>query len=105
MARRRKYTLKKGVKGPRKKNGNSIRKVMLNMARLDSFEWNLKKVLEGLPNPENKGAIFGSIRNKSINIGIEEAREYILSKQEEEAIDEDTSNELLALLDRFSKRR
>ncbi|MFQ5815991.1 MAG: hypothetical protein ACE5G7_05790 [Candidatus Hydrothermarchaeaceae archaeon] len=105
MARRRKYTMRKNVKRAKKKNGDSRRKTMLNMGRIESFEWNLGNLLNDLPNPQNRGAIFASIRNKSTNIGIEEAKEYILNKEKEGEIDENTSNELVALLDRFSKRR
>ncbi len=75
------------------------------MGRLETFEWNLKKLLDDLSNPENKGAIFGGIRNKAINLGIDDAKEYILSMQKEDAFDEDKTNELLTFLDKFSKRR
>ncbi len=102
MARRRKYTIKKGPRRAKRKTGTSSRKIMLNMGRLETFEWNLKKLLDDLPNPENKGAIFGGIRNKAINLGIEEAREYILSMQKEDAFDEDKAKELLTFLDKFS---
>jgi len=105
MARRRKYVIRKGGRKAKNKGGDNTRKTMLNMGRLESFEWNLKKMLDDLPNPENKGAILGSIRNKALNLGIEEAKDYIITKHEEEAFDENKANELLSLLDRYTRRR
>ncbi|MEE8168371.1 MAG: hypothetical protein V3T58_05820 [Candidatus Hydrothermarchaeales archaeon] len=105
MARRRKYTMRKGVKRTKKKKVHSSRKSMLNMGRIDNFEWSLKNLLADLPNPGDKGTIFASIRNKSTNIGIDDAKEYVLSKEKEGMIDENMSNGLLTLLDKFSTRR
>ncbi|MFQ6137138.1 MAG: hypothetical protein ACE5PM_08170 [Candidatus Hydrothermarchaeales archaeon] len=105
MARRRRYMKKRITKGQRKKNGDSSRKNMLDMGRIESFRWNLKNLLDDLPDPQDKGAIFANICTKSTNIGIKEAKEYILHKKEDGAIDENTSNELLRLLDKFGIKR
>lgn len=105
MARRRKYTIKKGNKRPKKKARYTPKKRMLDMGRIDSFRWNLSNLLAGLPNPQDKGAIFANICTKSTNIGIDETEKYILNEKEREVIDDTMSERLLKLLDKFSRRR
>ncbi len=97
--------MSKGARKTKKKGGVNTRKTMLNMGRIDSFEWNLKNILEGMENSENRGAVFGSIRNKAINLGIEESGDYVLEIEQDGVIAEEMSKDILDLLDRFSRRR
>ncbi len=60
----------------------------------------LKRLPEGI-----QGAIKGSIYSKAVNMGIKEARDYILKKKDEGVIDEAMARKLIDLLYKYSVYR
>jgi hypothetical protein len=101
MGRRRRFTRKKGV-FRNEGGGGRPKERKLNMGRLSSFEYSLKKILEGV---EAGGAIFGNICSKSTNLGIAEAKQYVEVLADDGDIEKDKAGEIFELLNRFSTMR
>ena len=76
----------------------------LDMRRDYEFRYLLGKILEGLPEGL-VGSLKGTIYAKASNIGIREARDYILKKKEEGTIDGVTAKKLIDLLYKYSVYR
>ena len=76
----------------------------LDMRRDYEFRYLLGKLLEGLPEGV-VGSLKGTIYAKASNIGIREARDYILKKREDGTIDEVTAKKLIDLLYKYSVYR
>lgn len=76
----------------------------LDMRRDYEFRYLLGQLLKDLPEGV-QGALKGSIYAKASNMGIREARDYILKKKEEGVIDEGTSRKLIDLLYKYSVYR
>ncbi len=76
----------------------------LDMRRDYEFRYLLGKLLEGLPEGV-VGSLKGTIYAKASNIGIREARDYILKKKEDGTIDEVTAKKLIDLLYKYSVYR
>ncbi len=103
MGRRRKVTInKKYHRKPFKKDKRGSRKRMLDMGKLNTFRYELKKVLVDV---EGGKPLFANIFSKTSNIGIDETKKYIYSVLEKEDIEEDKAAEIIDLLNRFSKFR
>ncbi len=100
MGRRRRFIAKKRVL--KNEGGSGPRTRKLNMGKLSSFEYNLKKILEDV---ETGGAIFGNIYSKSTNLGITEAKEYVEVLADDGNIERDKASELIELLNRFGTLR
>jgi ribosomal protein L19E len=108
LARRRKY-IKKKVPSRRSSAKRPTwaartKKRMLNMGRVDSFRYELKKLLEGMPK-EEQSSTFGTIYSKASTQSIDSAKEFVEERVEEGKIDEDLSREVLDLLSRYSRMR
>ncbi len=65
------------------------------------FRYQLGQILKDLPEGV-QGALKGTIYSKAANIGIREARDYILKKKEEGIIDEKLARRLIDLLYKYS---
>ncbi len=76
----------------------------LDMRKDYEFRYLLGQLLKDLPEGV-QGALKGSIYAKASNMGIREARDYILKKKEEGVIDEGTSRKLIDLLYKYSVYR
>lgn len=100
MGRRRRFIAKKRVL--KNEGGSGPRTRKLNMGKLSSFEYQLKKILEDVG---TGGAIFGNIYSKSTNLGITEAIKYVEALAEDGNIEKDKAGELIELLNNFSKFR
>jgi hypothetical protein len=72
------------------------------MGRAESFEYRLKKVLDGM---EMGGTIFGNIGSKAANVGTAEAKKYVEVLADDGNIERDKASEILELLNRFSTLR
>jgi hypothetical protein len=75
---------------------------MLDMGNHSSFKFRLRKILEGV---DGGDIVFANVNSKSMNIGISEAKEYVEDKVEKEDLIKEKADEILALLERFSKYR
>ena len=82
--------------------GSTPSKRKLNMRKADSFEYNLKKILEEV---EAGGTIFGNICSKATNLSIAEAKKYVEVLADDGDIERDKSDEIFELLNRFSTLR
>ncbi len=68
------------------------------------FRYLLGQILKDLPEGV-QGSMKGTIYAKASNIGIKEARDFILKKKEEGVIDELTAKKLIDLLYKYSVYR
>ncbi len=100
MSRRRRFIAKKRVFKTEGGRGPRTRK--LNMGKLSSVEYDLKKDLDDV---EVRGTIFGNIFSKSTNIGIAEAKEYVEALADEGNIEKDKASEIIGLLNKFGTLR
>lgn len=73
----------------------------LNMRRIQDFKWDLSLILKEISD-ENVASIKGGIYAKASKIGVREARDYIVEKEKEGIIPEETSMKLTKLLQRYS---
>ena len=81
-----------------------VKRRKLDMRRDYEFRYLLGKILEGLPEGL-VGSLKGTIYAKASNIGIREARDYILKKKDEGTIDDVTAKKLIDLLYKYSVYR
>ena len=81
-----------------------MKRKKLDMRRDYEFRYLLGQLLKDLPEGV-QGALKGSIYAKASNMGIREARDYILKKKEEGVIDERISRKLIDLLYKYSVYR
>lgn len=100
MGRRRRFITKKRVL--KNEGGGGPKKRKLNMGKLSTFEYQLKKVLEDV---EAGSAIFGNVCSKSTNLGIAEAKKYAEALADDGNIERDKASEIIELLNRFSTLR
>jgi len=68
------------------------------------FRYLLGQLLKDLPEGV-QGALKGTIYSKAANMGVKEARDYILKKKEEGVIDEPLARKLIDLLYKYSVYR
>ena len=80
------------------------KKRKLDMRRDYEFRYMLGKSLEGLPEGV-QGSLKGTIYAKASNMGIREARDFILKKKEEGVVDEKLAKRLIDLLYEYSVYR
>ncbi len=103
MGRRRKIsTTKKTRRNYKNKKKDGPRKSMIDMGRLSSFKFYLKKTLEDV---ESGDTVYANILSKSSNIGIDEAMKYIESQVVSGTLGEEKSAEVIQLVKRFTKFR
>ncbi len=100
MRRRRKF-----VKKRINKEGSAKKRRMLNMHRVDDFRYDLERILNNMPEEDHRRPVFATIYSKASNLGINEARNYVKDKTEEEIIPEEMSEGILNLLYRYSRLR
>jgi hypothetical protein len=75
---------------------------MLDMGNFSSFKYRLRKILEEM---EGSEPIFANINSKSSNIGIDSTKKYIEDTVEQGTLKREKADEIIELLDRFSKYR
>jgi hypothetical protein len=103
MGRRRKISIKKRTYKRKPKTPVTIsRKRMLNMGKISSFKFRLRGILEEV---EGSEPIFANVNSKSINVGIEETKKYLEDVVKLGDIKSEKADEIIELLDRFSKYR
>lgn len=76
----------------------------LDMRKDYEFRYLLGQILKDLPEGV-QGALKGTIYAKASNMGIREAKEYILKKKEEGVITDAVSRKLIDLLYKYSVYR
>ena len=76
----------------------------LNMRKDYEFRYMLGQLLKDLPEGI-QGSLKGTIYAKASNLGIREARDYILKKKDEGVIDETLAKKLIDLLYKYSVYR
>ncbi len=76
----------------------------LNMRKDYEFRYLLGQILKDLPEGV-QGSLKGTIYAKAANIGIREAKEFVLRKKEEGVIDETTARRIIDLLYKYSVYR
>ncbi|MEE8400680.1 MAG: hypothetical protein V3R86_00800 [Candidatus Hydrothermarchaeaceae archaeon] len=102
MGRRRRYTKKRGGHKNAGGGGSSPRVRKLDMRKLSTFEYQLKKILEDV---DSGSAIFGNVYSKSANMNIANAKEYVEILADDDSIQKDKASEIIELLNRFSTMR
>ncbi|RMF89893.1 MAG: hypothetical protein D6733_05305 [Methanobacteriota archaeon] len=103
MARRRKISLKRRVRKNRSKNkGHVPGRLMLDMGRSSSFRYRLRAILEDV---EGSEPIFANINSKSANVGTASAKTYVEEMVTAGALKREKADEIIELLERFSKYR
>jgi hypothetical protein len=75
---------------------------MLDMGNFSSFKFRLRNILEDM---EGSEPIFANINSKSSNIGIDSTKKYIEDTVEQGTLKREKADEIIELLDRFSKYR
>ncbi len=85
-------------------NEGSNRRRMLDMRRERYFRFDLKGVLEGTSNQENKNIIAATLTNKAAKVGIGEAIEYI-DRLDDKSLEPDIRDNVKRLLERYSTFR
>ncbi len=76
----------------------------LDMRRDYEFRYMLGQLLKDLPEGI-QGSLKGTIYARASNLGIKEARDYILKKKDEGVIDEKLAKKLIDLLYKYSVYR
>lgn len=102
MGRRRRFISKRGGGSKSSRASGGPKKRRLAMGQLSTFEYLLKKALEDV---EMGGTIFGNIYSKAANVGTEEAKQYVESIADDESIERAKADEIIGLLNRYSKMR
>ncbi len=82
----------------------AVKRRKLDMRKDYEFRYLLGQELKDLPEGV-QGSLKGSIYAKASNMGIREAKEFILKKKEEGVIDERTAKRLIDLLYKYSVYR
>jgi hypothetical protein len=75
---------------------------MLDMGKVSSFKFRLRKILEDV---EGNDPIFANVNSKSVNLGITDAKLYIEDVVKQGNLKKDKADEIIELLDRFTKYR
>ncbi len=76
----------------------------LNMRKDDEFRYMLGQILKDLPEGV-QGSLKGTIYAKAANMGIKEAKEFVLRKKEEGIIDDEKAKRIIDLLYKYSVYR
>lgn len=97
MARRHRHN-QGGGKQPRQK--------MFDQSRDELFEYDARQALDDAPIDEDHyKAFLQQVMTRGSRQGIENAKDFVQSKAEEEMLDQDTADRLKRLLDKYSKYR
>jgi hypothetical protein len=102
MGRRRKISIKKRTRKKKQRDIPIRKKRMLDMGSTNSFKYKLRQTLDDVEGGE---PIFANINSKSINIGISEAKNYVEDTFKQGSITRKKADEIIELLDRFTKFR
>jgi len=81
-----------------------VKKRKLDMRKDYEFRYLLSQLLKELPEGI-QGSLKGSIYAKASNMGIREAKNFVLQKKEEGLIDEKLAKKLIDLLYKYSVYR
>ena len=74
------------------------------MRKDNEFRYQLGQILKDLPEGV-QGSLKGTIYAKASNMGIREAKEFVLRKKEEGVIDEEKARKIIDLLYKYSVYR
>jgi hypothetical protein len=102
MGRRRKISIKKRAYKRPKEKKHTPKKLLLDMGKTSSFKYRLRNLLSGV---EGSDPIFANVNSKSINVGTDDAKKYLEDVVKHGAIERTKADEIIELLDRFSKYR
>ncbi|MFW3146430.1 MAG: hypothetical protein ACMUIE_06430 [Thermoplasmatota archaeon] len=81
-------------------------KAMLNLGKLDYFNYDLKEIMDSSDMDDNKRPSFmATLTARARQRSIKEAKDYISEVEERGDISRDLSDRLRRLLDRYSKYR
>ncbi|MEM0139008.1 MAG: hypothetical protein QXZ44_00105 [Ferroplasma sp.] len=90
-------------KNYRENNGvKTVKK--LDMKREEEFNYMLGSILKELPDSV-RGSVRGSIYSLMSKIGVKDAKDYIVKKNEEGVIDEHMEKDLLDLISHYTRYR
>lgn len=79
---------------------------LLNMRNRQLFSFDIKEVLKATTIDPNTGAQFvAQVMARASRQGIDEAKDYVVEKQNEGIVDEALADQVLSLLDRYSRYR
>ena len=85
-------------------HGGIVKRRKLNMRKDNEFRYQLGQILKDLPEGV-QGSLKGTIYAKASNMGIREAKEFVLRKKEEGVIDEEKARKIIDLLYKYSVYR
>jgi hypothetical protein len=78
----------------------------LNLRNLDSFRYYLKEILErSSMNDDFTNSFTANLITKGSRVSLSEAKDYVNSLAKEGVLEEETSDEICKLLDRYRKYR
>jgi hypothetical protein len=78
----------------------------LNIRNLDSFRYYLKEILErSSMNEDFTNSFTANLITKGSRVSLSEAKEYVRSLAKDGVLDEQTSEEICRLLDKYRKYR
>ncbi len=106
MAYRRKYQGRKNTNVRRRVNPDSERIPMLNLNRVSTFRYAIRDIMTDHKIDEAVAStVVASVIAKASRISIAAAREYVLDQEKLGSFPEHTTDDILDLLDRYSKYR
>lgn len=107
LARRRGRFKKRGRNDFRKRPPQSFEKTpMLNLNRVTTFRFDIREIMSHYEVDEAVAStVIASVIAKSSRISIASAREYVLEQEKAGLYSKKVSDEILDLLDRWSKYR
>lgn len=104
MAQRRTGFTKARMKNKRRPDYQKEAK--LNLRGLDSFRYYLKQILErSSMNEDFTSSFTANLITKGSRVSLSEAKDYVKALAKEGVLEEETSNEICRLLDKYRKYR
>lgn len=89
-----------------KRRQNYEKEAMLNLRNIISFKFLLREILEGSSmNEDFTNAFVANVITKGSRVSLKEAKDYVKTLTKEGILEEQTSDEILQLLDRNRKYR
>ena len=83
-----------------------VRVPMLNLNRLGGFKYDIREVFsESKMDPTYSSALLANMIAKASRVSTQDAKEYVRAEQEKGLFEKEVSDDICALLDRYSKWR
>ncbi len=84
----------------------SDRTTMLNLSRISVFRYDMKEIMRHYKLEESEASsLMASVIAKGSRISIASARDYVIEQEKAGAYPREAADEIIDLLDRFSKLR